>query len=251
MSDLDDIDDETLRDLAALVDGTLPPDRRADVEERVSLDPRLQELVERRLEARTVADADDAQAPSRVHATIEARGRRGAPRPNLALAIGAGAAVLAVLAAVLVVAVSPNTQEVSASAVADIAPRVADQPPPDASAGAVFAGVSFPDWEREFGFAPSGARADTVEGRTVRTVHYDNAAGDRRLVYTIISGPPVEPPEDSSTRAVGGTTVHVFEGPLGPVVTWERDGRTRVLSGDADERTLVALAAWTGESAAP
>jgi hypothetical protein len=50
---------------------------------------------------------------------------------------------------------------------------------------------------------------------------------------------------------VGGTTVHVFEGPLGAVVTWERDGRTRVLSGDADERTLVALAAWTGESAAP
>ena len=255
MTELDDIDDATLRDLVRLVDGTLPADRRTEVEERVSREPALQAIVEQQLRGRALGQGVDEQAPSRVHATIAARARRGAPRPNLALVIGAGAAVAAVLVAMLVVLVAPNTQDVTVEAVAEVALRAPedavsiDENEPVALEGQ-FDGLRFPNWESEFPFAAAGRRDDTVEGRTVRTTYYDDPSGERRLAYSIVSGGALDPPQgDARAQVTNDVEMTVFEGPLGPAVTWERDGHTCVLSGIDDVGTLTAMASWKGGGA--
>lgn len=256
MTDSDDIDDQTLQDLVRLVDGTLPPERLAEVEERVSLDPRLQAIVEEQLKGRAFAQGADPEAPGRVHATIAARAKRSTPRPTLALGIGSAAAVLAVLAAVFVVLVAPNTQFADVEGVAEVGVRVIDEAPagvdPDTATvlEGEFAGLRFPNWEPEFQLTSSGARTDTVEGRTVKTTFYDDAAGERRLAYTIVSGDPLGIPEDAVPRTENGVQLYVFEGPDGsPAVTWERKGHTCVLTGDANEDVLRALASWSGMGA--
>src|SRR6266508_3429750 len=81
-------------DLAALADGTLPPERRREVEERVAGSPRLQLLL---LEQRAALEAIRARAeraPQRLHDALErlprARGRR-RYRVAVPLAVAAGA----------------------------------------------------------------------------------------------------------------------------------------------------------------
>lgn len=253
MADLDHIDDSTLQDIVRLVDGTMPPERLKAFEERVSLDPALQELVEQQLRGRVLSQGTDENAPGRVHATIAARAARGSPRPSLALAIGAAAAILAVLAAVLVVLVAPNTQSTSVEAVAEVGVRVIDSAPPAVDPDTPtliegeFAGLRFPNWESEFGLTPSGTRTDTVEGRTVKTTFYDDAAGERRLAYTIVSGEGLDVPDDAVPRTENDVDLYVFEGPDGtPAVTWERKGQTCVLTGDASVDMLLAMASWKG-----
>ncbi|MDH3226752.1 MAG: hypothetical protein OEM67_06650, partial [Thermoleophilia bacterium] len=251
MADLTNIDDATLRDIVRLVDGTLPVERKAALEERVSMEPELQAIVQEQLKGRALATPVDEGEPSRVHATIAARARRGAPRPTFALALGVGAAMVAVLAAILIVLAAPNSTETNIEAVAEVSLRAAeDSVAVDSTAPAVLEGtfddLQFPNWEEEFGFTASGRRDDTVEGRTVRTTFYDNAAGERRLAYTIVSGGALDSPGDGGSRVVNGVEFEVFDGPLATSVSWERDGRTCVLSGDGSEDMLMAMASWRG-----
>ena len=49
-------------------------------------------------------------------------------------------------------------------------------------------GVTFPSWERAFGWRATGARTDTVGGREVTTVFYANSRG-QRIGYAIAAGP--------------------------------------------------------------
>src|SRR3954449_8739305 len=73
------LSDDQLADLARLADGTLPADRRAEVEARVAASPRLAGLVASQgavLDA--LRDTHDTGAPARLRAHVE---RRRAPRP--------------------------------------------------------------------------------------------------------------------------------------------------------------------------
>ncbi len=254
MADLTDIDDDTLRDIVRLVDGTLPTERKEALEERVSLQPQLQAIVEEQLKARALSTSIDEDAPGRVHAKIAARASHGAPRPNFALVVGAAAAMMAVLAAVFIVLVAPNTVDANVEAVAEVSLRapedtVAVDPAEPALLEGTFDGLQFPNWSEEFSFTGAGRRDDTVEGRTVRTTFYDDAAGERRIAYTIVSGGSLDPPRDGTPRVVNGVEFEIFDGPLATTVTWERDGHTCVLAGDGDAEMLMAMASWKGGGA--
>src|SRR5438093_2667688 len=121
---------EEMAELAALADGTLSAERRAEVEARVAASPELQELLERQrravLAAQSLATEDvPASLQARVEAQRRALGaRRGRSRrlvPRLALA-GAAAVAAAVVAAVVL------TGGPGAPTVADAA-RLATQTP--------------------------------------------------------------------------------------------------------------------------
>ncbi len=110
------------------------------------------------------------------------------------------------------------------------------------------AGVSFPDFENEFGRPARGARADELDGRATRTVFYER--GGREVAYTIVSGEALAWPAEAARTTRDGIEFRTFERGGATVVTWRRDGQTCVLSGsDASERELLALAAWNGSGA--
>ena len=94
------LSDEQLADLARLADGTLPADRRAEVEARVAASPQLSSIVERQgVALDALRGTADTGAPARLRAQVERRrgaGRaagRGRRRIVIGRAIAAAAAV--------------------------------------------------------------------------------------------------------------------------------------------------------------
>ena len=114
-----------------------------------------------------------------------------------------------------------------------------------------FAGVRFPAWSEEFRWRADGARSDELDGRETETVFYRHT--HHRIGYTVISGSadrasrrrrePDRRRSSSYTASASGRQ---------DVVTFERNGRTCVLSGDVhDPNTLVKLASWRGDGSVP
>ena len=95
-----------------------------------------------------------------------------------------------------------------------------------------------------FDWTPVGARTDDLDGRTATTVFYEKDG--MRIGYTIVDGEYIDPPDGARTTRVGGTEFATFERADGArAVTWERDGRTCILSGaGVADANLVKLAAW-------
>ena len=249
------LSDDELADLARLVDGTLPPERREEVEARVAASPQLASIVERQGAAVDLLRATgDTGAPARLRSRVE---RRAAParRPRRLVLGGAIAAVAAVaLALVLVLpgALSGGPSVADAAALADQPPT---QPPPTPVAStpqllrADVDGVPFPDYAAKFGWKPVGARRDDIGGRSTTTVFYEKDG--RRIAYTIVSGDALDPPAGARTTERGGVEFHSFRANGRPAVTWERQGHTCVLSGRAAPTELVTLADWRGKRAIP
>jgi anti-sigma-K factor RskA len=99
-------------ELAALADGSLPPERRAALEARVAASPELAELLAE--QERAVAYAQGAtaavEAPTTLRARIEARRRaRRAPARGRLVAIGAGVAAVAAAVAVSLAVIGSDT----------------------------------------------------------------------------------------------------------------------------------------------
>src|SRR5262249_50267980 len=92
---------EEMEELAALADGTLPAERRAEVEARVAASPELQAVLERQRQAVLAAQALAAEdVPVSLQSVVEARRRpvrsRGAGRRSLVPRVAlAGLAVVA------------------------------------------------------------------------------------------------------------------------------------------------------------
>jgi anti-sigma-K factor RskA len=90
---------EEIAELAALADGTLPADRRAELEARAAESPELTDRLaeQRRAVALARSAAADVEAPARLRAAIEAQRRPARPRtpPRLALAVGSVAVAAA------------------------------------------------------------------------------------------------------------------------------------------------------------
>jgi hypothetical protein len=111
-----------------------------------------------------------------------------------------------------------------------------------------FAGVGFPAWSKEFNWRADGARSDEIDGRETQTVFYRHT--HHRIGYTVIAGPTVAPPHDAERLNVRGVELHRFRLGRQDVVTFVRNGRTCVLSGDVHQaETLVKLAAWKSDGA--
>ena len=185
-----------LAELSALADGTLDPARRESVQARIAASPELTALFER--EQRVVQALHQARATERAPARL--RTRIEAARPSRATATrrrfaygGAVAVALAAIVLALVLALpsgAPGGPSVSdAAALAARGPtQTAPVPDPDNPRARLYQGVGdnylFPNWTARFGWNASGARTDTLNGRTAVTVYYEREG--MTIAYTIV-----------------------------------------------------------------
>jgi len=236
---------EQLAELSALADGTLPADRRAEVEARVAASPELQELLERQRQAvsATALLAAD-EVPESLRASVEAKrvGRRPVFRFVLA---GAAAVAAAVVAAVLLTGGPAAPTVADAARLATQAPT-APAPPPQGTSGtklaAAVGGVPFPDFAQTYGWRAVGARHGSVGGRDATVVMYGKDG--RRLGYAIVDGAALRRPRGARTTVIRGVPYQTLRLSGRLAVTWRRGGRTCVLIGQAPRGELVKLASW-------
>ena len=250
--------DDDLADLARLADGTLPAERRAEVEARVAESPQLAGILERQGMALHALHATAGTgAPARLRAQVErrrgaggkARGRR--RRVALGGAIAATAAVALALILVLPGTFSGDPSVGDAAALAQKPPTGAAPGPVPGTPqllGAKVDDVSFPNYAAKFGWKPVGTRDDDPSGRAATTVYY--AKGGRSIAYTIVSGDALDPPPGARSTTRGGVEFRTFRDGDRAAVTWERDGHTCVLSArGVRSAELVTLADWRGKGA--
>ena len=254
------LSDDELADLARLADGTLPADRRAAVEARVAESPQLSAIMERQGAALQALHATaDTGAPARLRADIDRRRGAGHAVRGGRRRIALGGAIAAAAAVILALVVLLPGSSSGGPSVADTV-ALADQPPTKPAPGAVpgipqllhaqVDGVPFPDYTAKFGWKPAGAREDDPSGRGATTVYY--AKGGRSIAYTIVSGDALDPPAGARSTKRGGVEYRTFRAGERTVVTWERNGRTCVLSAKAARPAeLVTLADWRGKGAIP
>jgi anti-sigma factor RsiW len=270
-----DLTDSQLADLARLADGTLPEERRAEVEAAVAGSPELTRAFESQARAiQALRATADVGAPARLRADVERRqatrgGRRARPKeapsgapardsrwrpsPRTGLIAAAVAATLAVVL-LLPAALSGNLTVEDAAAFAD------KQPTAGAPAGVPgtpqllreqVGGVPFPDYAAKFGWKAVGVRHDRSHGRDATTVYYRKDG--RTLAYTIVSGDALGKPSDARVVQNDNTTTYrALRSDSRTVVTWERGGHTCVISAErATPSELVELADWRGMGAIP
>jgi anti-sigma factor RsiW len=238
------------QDLARLADGTLAPERAAELEARVAESPELSAML---AEQRRVLDAIgglEDRAPMALRERVEALRERSAPkrrrtrRYGVAGALTTAAAGLAVVLAMILAAGAggPTLSQASAFSL-----KPATGPAPghsfDGTLDLDVDGVPYPYWKDDFGWTATGSRLDKIDGRTATTVFYRK--GKSRIGYTIVTGKPVSVSGSPSVTVRDGTRFRSVLLHGSTVVTWERKGHSCVLSGVNMSRTqLLKLAAW-------
>jgi anti-sigma factor RsiW len=255
-------DDRIRAELTALADGTLSGRRRARLEAEVARSPELAEALEKQRRAVSALRSVEARAPAGLRARLEAERRDRAPaarspgswlrRPALAGGLAA-AATFALLLAFLLPGGAGGPSVVEAAELS-ARPSEASAPRPDPAQPKLLAaqaeGLPYPNWTQEFGWRSAGRRVDEIDGRRAVTVFYEKEG--RRIGYTILSGDPLDTPENARKAVRDGTTLRSLTDDGRVIVTWLRDGRTCVLSGSGVEPdVLLDLAAWNGKGAVP
>lgn len=208
--------------------------------------------------------AANVKAPASLHQRIDAmateaqqrspaRRRIGWRMPARRLAL-AGATALAALGVVLAVTFSGGAggRAFTPQAAAQLALSRATLPAPSESASnrsqlaASVAGVAFPYWKERFGWRGSGARSDTLGGRTVTTVFYSNPNG-QRIGYAIVAGPAPRASGGSIVRR-WGVSYRLSSHDGANVIVWRRGGHLCVIAGrGVRPGTLLKLASWGSE----
>jgi anti-sigma factor RsiW len=246
-------------ELAALADGSLPPDRRPEVEAMIARSPELADRLEEQRRAVGVVRGAAAtiEAPAGLRARVE-RGRPvGAGTRRRVWAAGLAAAAVAAVALAIVLTLPgnvPGAPSVAEAAVLTTRPPTGPAPLPKADAPTLLAravdGVPYPNWTKKFGWKAVGSRVDTLEGRRATTVYYEK--NGRRIGYTIFTGSPLEVPADAARVRLEGTALRLLTVDGRPVVTWLRSSHTCILSGAGVPRpVLEKLAAWNGKGTVP
>lgn len=235
-----------------MADGSLNGERAAELARRAD----TAELLERQRLAVGALREADVRAPLAMRERIEAeraRAARPARRRRLGLgaAVATGVAAIALAVALTLPAGGGGPSVVEAAELAE-RPAAAAAPAVEPGQPALLAadgdGVPFPNWTETFDWRASGVREDDLDGRDATTVFYSKEG--RRIGYTILSGDLIEPPDGARRATREGTVLHHFRDGGRTVVTWERDGRTCVLSGAGVELdVLLDLAAWKGKGA--
>ena len=252
------LSERELGDLAALADGRLAGRRRSELERRVAGSPGLQAALDRQRSAASALRGVELPAPLRLRERIESA--RSAPsRPVRRRRLGTLGGIAAAVCAAVLVALLVLPSEgggptvVEASGLAVLPATQASVPPDPANPNlldAVEDGVPFPNLADQFGWREAGARSDQLEGRETQTVFY--LRGGRRIGYTILAGDAIDPPADSQATMLNEVELWASSVDGRQVVTWYRDGRTCVLSGeDVDRAELLELASWKAEGAVP
>src|SRR5215212_6382484 len=153
-------DDRLMADLAAAADGTLPPARRAELEQMAAQDAELAAALDEQRRAMTLirGAAAEVRAPLALRERLEAdRARLARPRARrrwLSVALAGAAAAAVVLAVVFTAPGGPTVEEAAAFA---SQPATAPAPPAEGKLlAAEQDGVAFPDWEAKFGWKATG-----------------------------------------------------------------------------------------------
>jgi anti-sigma factor RsiW len=240
---------QELAELCAFADGTLPAERRAEVEARVAASPELLELVERQRQAvgATRALSGDAPSPALVE-TIEAlRPRRrgvsfGVPR----LAVAGGLAVTLAIIGAIVLSGGPGGPTVADAARLGSEPANGPAPPPVSKGSTRLAanvdGVAFPNLARWAGWHTVGVRRGRVDGRDATAVFYGK--NGQRIAYVIVGGSGLSPPSGGEPTTRAGVEYQTLRLNGRLAVTWRRAGHTCVLVGTAARAELLKLASW-------
>jgi hypothetical protein len=223
-----------LAELAALADGSLPPERREALERLVAASPRLQALLREQREALEAIRALGDLAPDRLRESITPVLDR--PRPRRRLVAGAAAAGIAAIALLVLSGSEPATPTLAqAAALGALKPASGKL-----SDGERAWGIEFPDLERLGGWKDAGFRTDQVGNRAARTVYYANDG--RRIAYTILSAGSVQVPDGTRSWRRKGRPWYAFDQGGRTVVAWERHGHMCVVSASGlDGRRLVEL----------
>ena len=254
------LSDDELADLARLADGTLPADRRAEVEARVAASPQLSSIVARQgIALEALRGTAEIGAPARLRADVERRrgGSRASRGARRRVVVGRSiAAAAAVALALILVLPSGFSGAPSVADAASLAEKPPTQPAPAGVPGAPALlrkevdDVPFPNYAAKFGWKPAGARQDDPSGRDATTVYYEK--GGRTIGYTIVSGDALDVPSDARSTTRAGVEYRSFRHDGRTVVTWERNGHTCVLSAKAARPAeLLTLADWRGKGASP
>jgi anti-sigma factor RsiW len=248
------LSDQEMAELAALADGTLPPERRGPLEARIADSPELRELLDRQRRALAATrDMASEPAPDSLRNEVERRVRgteARRPRRRLVPGLAAGGALAAATAVVLVLVLAGSP---SGPTVADAARLAASPPTGPAPArldhsrtklAAQVDGVVFPNLTHPWGWHQVGVRHGQVNGRDASVVYY--AKHGHRVGYAILAGSALPQPSGAKTVQRHGVPYKTFSVDGKPAVTWERLGHTCVLTGASSPSELVKLASWRG-----
>jgi hypothetical protein len=242
-------------DLAALADGSLPPERAAAVEQHIAQSPELAAaLAQQRQAVALLRDAvASTQAPLALRERLESdRARLAGPRRRRRIfAIATAGAVAAVAIIAVMVGLSGGPGAPSVAEAAALAGK-----PPTAGAPAVSStpqlldidqsGVAFPNWEPKFGWKAVGSRTDELDGRNTTTVFYEKGA--KRIAYTIVSGRALDDPDNYAQVTLQDVPLKVFPNDGAKDVTWLRAGHSCVMSGEGvPPAKMLELASWPGQ----
>lgn len=249
-----EFDERTRRALASLADGSLHGYERAELEARLASSPPLRAALERQRAAAALLRKVDLAAPTELRARVAVARASARPKRRRRWVIGAPIAAAAAAAALIAVlllpsgSANPTVPEVASLYQQASTETVGVDPSNAKLLAASVERVPFPNWKGEFGWRSAGTRTDRLDGRTARTVFYEQAG--KRLAYTIVSGGGIRAPSGSQLTRLNGVNLHSFDSGSRHVVTWWRDGRTCVLSGSGvDGHEMLTLASWKGDGA--
>ncbi len=248
-------DDDRLAELTALADGTLQGRRRAQLLAEIGRSPELAERFEKQRRAVAALRSVDERAPAWLRARLEPESRRRRRRRlSFSMPLAGGLAAGAAFAILLVLLLPGGAGGPTVVEASELAAQRAEAPAPGpvrskpALLDVRAEGLAFPNWAEAFGWRATGRREDEIDGRRAVTVFYEK--GGRRIGYTILSGDPIDAPDEASTANREGLTLRGLSADGRVIVTWLRGGHTCVLSGtDVDAATLLDLAAWQGKGA--
>jgi hypothetical protein len=245
--------DREVAELAALADGSLPAERRADLERRVAESAQLRAALDEQIRAVEAVRQAAVPAPAGLRARVQSQRERRRRFPlsvPVAVGVGAGAATTALALVLALPGGGPGRPTVAAAAgLALRAPeaRLPEAPRTTTLPGVRLDSVSYPNWYRRYGWEAVGIRSDRLNGRHAKTVFYTKHG--RQIGYTVVAGERLRVPRDAATAVQKGVTLRTFSLGGRPVVTWERKGHTCVLTGAAAPRDLAELAAWNAKGA--
>ena len=240
-------------ELAALADGSLPADRRAQLRARIEASPELAAALGEQERAVTMLRALDEPAPAALRDRVremtdegaQTRGPRRTARWRRSLFVPAATA-LAVAVAALVVLLSggeSSSPTVPQTAHLALAAATSPAPPEDPAHPGLLrlrvGRLAFPYYGRT-GWEATGARTDTLSGRRIAIVFY--TARGHRVGYAIVSGAPL--PAGGGTLVTRGDVTYWLQHAHGAeLITWRQAGHTCVIAGHrVSPRTLLALA---------
>ena len=236
-----DIDGVTVEQLVALADGSLPAEREVEVAQRVAASAAATEALALQRRALSATRAFAPPTPAGLQGALHApqRTRRVGLRPALA-------AVCALFALALVAGLALQRPTDTLAQAVEVSGREAREPGPSTRGAELrrsFVGVTFPAWEREFGWRATGARRDSVGDRATDTVYYQHT--HHRIGYTVLAGRSVGLPSEGRRVVRDGVQIQLYHDGARTVAVFERSGRTCVLAGVVHhDVTLVKLAAW-------